>query len=222
MSTTPSPTASHGPGVRWRTFAIRPPSRPGSCVVSLAPPSTCPAGRPASARAVRPSISTRGPLPARAPPTWRWRLLTDGPSCWRSLSFPTTTAGCSICDITVDCRFGRWRGSWRCRKALFDGSAWKPCGCSNRASSAATSVPPSGRCVPITSLLCRGARHQLSHTASRTVAAHLQYCRRCRERRDELGELVAGLGVDRRLADRSVDPLVTPAGVGGGPVAAGG
>lgn len=82
--------------------------------------------------------------------------------------------------------------------------------------------PASGRCVPITSLLCRGARHQLSHTASRRVAAHLQFCRRCRERRDELGELVAGLGVDRRQPNRSVDPLVRPAGVGGGPVGAGG
>jgi RNA polymerase sigma factor (sigma-70 family) len=53
--------------------------------------------------------------------------------------------------------------------------------------------PASGTCAPITRLLCRGVRGQLSAPATRTVTAHLSYCRGCRQRRDELGVLVAGL-----------------------------
>jgi RNA polymerase sigma factor (sigma-70 family) len=53
--------------------------------------------------------------------------------------------------------------------------------------------PPSGTCAPVTRLLCRGVRRQLSGPATRTVTAHLRYCRGCRQRRDELGVLVAGL-----------------------------
>jgi hypothetical protein len=53
--------------------------------------------------------------------------------------------------------------------------------------------PASGPCAPITRLLCKGARRQLSGTATRTITAHLRYCGGCRRRRDELGALVAGL-----------------------------
>jgi RNA polymerase sigma-70 factor (ECF subfamily) len=60
--------------------------------------------------------------------------------------------------------------------------------------------PAAGECGPITQLLCRAVRRELSRSASRTVTAHLQYCRGCRDRRDELGELVAGLSRSRALA----------------------
>jgi RNA polymerase sigma factor (sigma-70 family) len=53
--------------------------------------------------------------------------------------------------------------------------------------------PAAGPCAPVTRLLCKGARRELSGPATRTVSAHLQYCGGCRRRRDELGSLMAGL-----------------------------
>jgi RNA polymerase sigma-70 factor (ECF subfamily) len=54
-------------------------------------------------------------------------------------------------------------------------------------------TPALGPCAPITQLLCRSARRELSVPSTRRVAAHLRGCPGCRARRDELGELVAEL-----------------------------
>jgi hypothetical protein len=54
-------------------------------------------------------------------------------------------------------------------------------------------TPASGACAPITQLLCRGARRELSAPSTRKVVAHLRRCPGCRARRDELGELLADL-----------------------------
>jgi RNA polymerase sigma-70 factor (ECF subfamily) len=54
-------------------------------------------------------------------------------------------------------------------------------------------TPASGPCAPITKLLCRGARRELSGPSTQKVAAHLRRCPGCRARRDELGELLAHL-----------------------------
>jgi hypothetical protein len=58
--------------------------------------------------------------------------------------------------------------------------------------------PASGTCAPVTRLMCRAVRCRLSSTATRTVTAHLRHCRGCRQRRDELGALVAELRGERR------------------------
>jgi RNA polymerase sigma-70 factor (ECF subfamily) len=58
-------------------------------------------------------------------------------------------------------------------------------------------TPASGPCAPITELLCRGARRELPVRSTRKVAAHLRRCPGCAARRDELGELLAGLRPSR-------------------------
>jgi RNA polymerase sigma-70 factor (ECF subfamily) len=62
--------------------------------------------------------------------------------------------------------------------------------------------PASGPCAPITQLLCRGARRELSRASTRKVADHLRRCPACRARHDAIGELVAQLDVPRRPDNR--------------------
>jgi RNA polymerase sigma factor (sigma-70 family) len=62
--------------------------------------------------------------------------------------------------------------------------------------------PAFGACAPITQLLCRGARRELSPASTRKVAAHLRHCPGCRARHDELTALVAGLRRRRTTANR--------------------
>jgi RNA polymerase sigma-70 factor (ECF subfamily) len=63
--------------------------------------------------------------------------------------------------------------------------------------------PATGDCVPISRLLCRAVRRDLSATARRRVTSHLGRCPACRARRDELSELVAGSGRLRGLSGLS-------------------
>ncbi len=57
--------------------------------------------------------------------------------------------------------------------------------------------PASGTCAPITNLLCRSARGDLSGATTRRVAAHLHGCSGCRARNEELGELMASMSRSR-------------------------